>query len=122
VRLLVSGRLRGRPKALPKPWVLRHGFFLGPGVNVASADLTGANLSHARLDQSRFSYSNLTNANFSDTNFTGANLSYATTDGADFTNAIWSTTICPDGANSDRSGTRASATSPEKRSVTERKN
>src|SRR6185369_8050025 len=39
LRLLVSGRLRGTPKALPKPWVLRHGFFLGPGVNAAGGAL-----------------------------------------------------------------------------------
>ena len=40
-------------------------------------------------------------ADLSGANLTAANLNYATTDGADFTNAIWSKTICPDGTNSD---------------------
>jgi uncharacterized protein YjbI with pentapeptide repeats len=52
--------IQGAPLALPKHWHFRQGFLLGPGVNLAEADLTGVDLSGidltgANIRQARFS-------------------------------------------------------------------
>ncbi len=61
---LGSGSLIGTPTALPAGWQLTNGYLVGPGANLAIADLTGADLTGA----------NLTDANLTDANLTGANL------------------------------------------------
>ena len=55
----------------------------------SAADLSNANLSGANLSYVNFAYANLTNADLSD---------------ADLTGAIWRYTICPDGTNTEESG------------------
>jgi uncharacterized protein YjbI with pentapeptide repeats len=94
-------------------------------VNLSSANLFHANLSHAALVKSDLDHANVEEANLSDaqvlgaklrgTNLKSANLSGAllnsadltfadlkgaTTTGADFMEAKWDDTICPDGTNS----------------------
>ena len=58
----------------------------------SAADLSNANLSGANLSYVNFAYVNLTNADLSD---------------ADLTGAIWRYTICPDGTNTEESGSCA---------------
>ena len=58
----------------------------------SAADLSNANLSGANLSYVNFAYANLTNADLSD---------------ADLTGAIWRYTICPDGTNTEESGSCA---------------
>ena len=55
----------------------------------SAADLSNANLSGANLSYVNFAYVNLTNADLSD---------------ADLTGTIWRYTICPDGTNTEESG------------------
>ena len=55
----------------------------------SAANLSNANLSGANLSYVNFAYANLTNADLSD---------------ADLTGAIWRYTICPDGTNTEESG------------------
>jgi uncharacterized protein YjbI with pentapeptide repeats len=64
---VTSGGVTGTP-VLPIGWTLLKGYLIGPGANLANADLIGANLLN----------SNLTSANLSNANLTGANLSNAT--------------------------------------------
>jgi uncharacterized protein YjbI with pentapeptide repeats len=55
----------------------------------SAADLSNTNLSGANLSYVNFAYANLTNADLS---------------GADLTGTIWRYTICPDGTNTEESG------------------
>lgn len=44
-----SGKVRGKPRVLPKGWVLAKGYLVGPGANLDQAQLRGADLSRANL-------------------------------------------------------------------------
>jgi uncharacterized protein YjbI with pentapeptide repeats len=68
--LVSGGGIVGQPN-LSFGWKVVNGFLVGPGVNLANKDLSGANLSGV----------NLGNANLSGTNLTNANLDYVRSDG-----------------------------------------
>ena len=79
------------------------------GVNLAgaylySAGLRGTNLKHANLARANLSGADLKGANMKGANLTNANLVGADLKGANVKDVIWSTTICPDGTNSDNNG------------------
>lgn len=66
--LVSSGGVTGTPASLPVNWTLTGGFFVGPGVNLVGADLSGVDLSST----------NLTFAFLTDANLAGADLRYTT--------------------------------------------
>ena len=68
--LVSGGGIVGQPN-LSFGWKVVNGFLVGPGVNLANKDLSGANLSGV----------NLGNANLAGTNLTNANLDYVRSDG-----------------------------------------
>ncbi len=72
-----SGTIAGVPSGLPTNWALRKGYLIGPGANLAGADLSGANLSGLDL-----AGANLNGANLSAANLDQTNLSQATVVGA----------------------------------------
>jgi len=81
---------------------------------VYGANLTGANLAGATATQAIMVTTNLTNANLSNVNFTSANFVLANLTGANLTGAsvigaVWASTTCPDGVNSDTVVTKSCA-------------
>jgi uncharacterized protein YjbI with pentapeptide repeats len=68
--LVSGGGIVGQPN-LSTGWKVVNGFLVGPGVNLANKDLSGANLSGV----------NLGNANLAGTNLSNANLDYVRSDG-----------------------------------------
>jgi len=79
------------------------------GADLTAANLEGANLSGANLNGTDLSSADLKGADLSGANLTSAklnmaNLSGALTTGANFNKAIWGSTTCPDGSNSDADG------------------
>jgi uncharacterized protein YjbI with pentapeptide repeats len=91
---------------------LSHASLVLSDLNHADAD--GANLSAAHLLATKLRGTSLKNANLSgallnSADLTFANLKGATTTGADFKEAKWDDTICPDGTNSKNSDTKTCA-------------
>jgi len=67
---VITGGLRGTPRKLPFGFVLTNGYLVGPGANLAHANLTHSylpviNLTGADLDHANFAYSVLWGAVFS---------------------------------------------------------
>lgn len=92
------------PEALPSDWSCRNlgpsGYTLvGPGADLSHLDLTGGDLSEQNLQGADFDASILTRVNFD-----GADLKDADLQDVVATNMTWSSTICPDGSNSDTNG------------------
>jgi uncharacterized protein YjbI with pentapeptide repeats len=102
-----GGGVTGSPASLPRDWVLRSGWLIGPSVFLDNDNLNGVNLSETDMAAAEFSSST-----FHGANLTGANLSGAFFFGADFTSAdlvgadlysadfdavTWTNAICPDG-------------------------
>jgi len=89
---VTSGGIVGTPAALPGSWVLDDGYLIGPGANLAAADLLGvqlmqmdlhgANLTNADLYESVLNGSNLAGSNL-----TGALLKAAYLEGVNLTGA-----------------------------------
>jgi uncharacterized protein YjbI with pentapeptide repeats len=73
---IVSGGLIGTPAAILAPYRVAYGYFLGPNVDLGSAQLPGAHV--LQLGQQ-----------FSNANFTGANLKGAVLIGTTMSNAIF---------------------------------
>ena len=44
-----SGQIEGSPASLPKDWILSNGYLIGPGANLAGADLADIDLSEAKI-------------------------------------------------------------------------
>ena len=86
---------------------LSHAVFVGAdltsqdlsNLNMRNANFSGAGLSSADLSDADLSGADIRNADLTGANLTGADLT-----GADLTGAVWSTTTCPDGTNSDDNG------------------
>ncbi len=74
------------------------------GTNLNSANLSGAILNFANLVSASLINANLTGAGLKGANLTNANLTGANLTGANLTDVTWSSTICPDGTNSDDNG------------------
>jgi uncharacterized protein YjbI with pentapeptide repeats len=91
---VASGGITGTPSALPTDWTLIGGFLIGPGDGLDLANLTGLNLTGVDLVAATMDYANLTDANLTDADLSGATL----------VGAIWSSTTCPDGTNSNSDG------------------
>ena len=71
---IVSGKITGVPKVLPKGYKLINGYIIGPNVNLTSADLTGVNLRGVNLRGANLTSAILTGANLTGANLTGTNL------------------------------------------------
>jgi len=123
-----SGGITGSPATLPAHWVLRSGYLVGPGADLAhasllsdlfrldirgakfySSDLGSADLALSKLINVDFSKSYLRLADFYRADLTGANfadafLYTANLTDANLTDATWSHTTCPDGTVSDNDG------------------
>jgi len=69
-----SGGITGSPTALPASWSIVAGYLIGPGANLALANLTGANLSGATLTGANLRYAVLTGANLAGTDLSGTDL------------------------------------------------
>ena len=82
-----SGHITGTPASLPKGWQIVSGFLVGPGANLAQANLSGLTFAKANLSGASFYQANLTNVDFGHSNLTKASLSSATLNGAKFINA-----------------------------------
>jgi uncharacterized protein YjbI with pentapeptide repeats len=97
---------------LPASWSLLanstpSNYLVGPGANLANANLTGMNLTGVVLTGANLSAATLTDANLTAATLTDANLTAATLTGANLTaatltNVLWSNTTCPDGTNSSQ--------------------
>ncbi len=74
---VTSGGITGKPQSLPTGWSLEGGYLVGPGANLAKANLQKANLSKADLQGA-----NATGANLKSSTLTGANLASAQLSGA----------------------------------------
>lgn len=77
----------------------------GSVLNFYGANLTNTNISNVLLRGSNFTNTilqntNFTNSNFENVNFTGATMMST----ANLTSVVWNNTTCPDGSNSDASG------------------
>lgn len=72
-----------------------------PGANMTGANLTGANLYQANLNSATLVEATLIAANLDKALLSYANLSGANLSGATLNAAIWTSTTCPDGTNSD---------------------
>jgi hypothetical protein len=85
-----------------------------PGANLSDANATNANLAGIYLAGGSMARANLTQANLRNAVLTGVNLTNATLRQANLTGAtlagatlagvVWSSTICPDGTNSNSNG------------------
>jgi Bacterial Ig-like domain (group 3)/Pentapeptide repeats (8 copies) len=71
------------------------------GIDLSGADLSGANLNRVNFSRADLSGADLSGANLNSVNFSGANLSGADLSRANLNGVIWSSTICPDGTNSN---------------------
>lgn len=96
----------GTPASLPAHWAFVGGYLFGPTVFLTEQDLHGYDLSGLDLAGAGLSQSNLTGANLTGTDLAKAvlwfsNLTSATVTGANFTGATWTSTICPNGTNSN---------------------
>lgn len=69
-----SGGITGAPSGLPSGWALIDGYLVGPGANLANADLTGADLDGADLASAYLDGANLSDADLVGANFGDANL------------------------------------------------
>jgi uncharacterized protein YjbI with pentapeptide repeats len=74
---VVSGGIHGKPQSLPAGWGLEGGYLVGPGANLARANLQKANLSKTDLQGA-----NAIGANLKSSTLTGANLASAQLSGA----------------------------------------
>jgi len=103
---LVSYGDTGAPSSLPEHWAFVGGYLLGPTVVTDYASLSGANLSGLDLEKAQFIYADLASANLDGADLAGTylsntNLTGATVAGTSFTGALWNSTTCPDGTNSN---------------------
>lgn len=106
--------LEGCPDSLPDGWGCVERTLAGPGANLSGvdlsqADLTDIDLARANLSGARLIETNLTGVDLTGVNLTGANLTRANLTDAELRDVIatdmtWSSTICPDGSNSDAHG------------------
>jgi len=113
---IVSGSLVGTPATLPSSnWQVFGGYFVGPGANdaginlpylsVTNGDLTGISFHAALIDFSTITNTYLTGADFSNANLTSASLYHdRNAIYANFANAVWDHTTCPDNSNSSDLG------------------
>lgn len=67
--------------------------------NFSGADMSDLHIANMFFNDSVFAGTDFTNVHFDNTTFTGADMSTAI-----LTNTTWTTTICPDGTNSDDNG------------------
>lgn len=67
-----------------------------------NSNFTNANFTNATILLRNPGNDNFTNADFTNANLTGTN--FISGGGNDFTGAVWSNTICPDGTNSNNNG------------------
>ena len=108
---VVSGGVIGA--SMSYPWAVINGYLVGPLANLEGANLAGGNFSAGvLLLGTDLTDANLTNAHligadaigtiFAGANFTGANLVEMNhANEGDYSDVIWSNTICPDGTNSN---------------------
>jgi uncharacterized protein YjbI with pentapeptide repeats/ElaB/YqjD/DUF883 family membrane-anchored ribosome-binding protein len=101
---LISGSVTGVPASIPAGWMLRKGYFIGPGVDLKLADLSGANLSGANLSGANLSGANLYGANLSGANLTDADLEVANLANANLDGVKFKHTRCPDGSDTGTTG------------------
>ena len=88
-----SRQITGTPLALPTNWLLVNGYLVGPGANLAGAELDDANLSGVNL-----SFSFLTNASLIMADLTSADLIGASLSNADLSGALYDEfTLYPSG-------------------------
>ena len=83
---VVAGGITGTPSSMPTGWAVGSGYFFGPGVNLAGANLantslTNVNLTNAVLAGANLSNSSLTNVTISGANFGSAVLTNLATSG-----------------------------------------
>lgn len=94
---VITADIAGGPAVLPAHWMFADGYLLGPTANLKygealeDLDLEGMDLADANIASTQFEYDNLTNASFSGSNAVAAS----------FYKDTWSSTICPDGINSN---------------------
>jgi uncharacterized protein YjbI with pentapeptide repeats len=101
LRGVYAGGVSGTPASLPEGWVLRNGYFFGPGttprrylrsgltvVGTATANLDGIDLSGLDLSGSNFLGCSLQGANLSRADLSGADLTGSDLRGADFRGAV----------------------------------
>ncbi len=74
-----SGGVTGTPASLPAHWQITSGYFLGPEVNLDSADLTNVDLGHADLTNAKLYDTVLTNTDLSNATLTGVQSDNLTT-------------------------------------------
>lgn len=103
LRGIQSGGNTGNPVGLPAPWVLRDGYFFGPGAYIFGQNLTGLNLTGTDLSGASFFSSNLTGVNLANVNLSGASMLQANLIGADLfganvTGVNWQGARCPGGS------------------------
>ena len=72
--------------------------------NLAGANLNKADLSEALLNGADLGGANLNGADLSGANLSGADLEGANLNGSNLTGTVFSSTICPDGSNSNDDG------------------
>ena len=72
LRGVFSESITGEPAALPAGWELRHGYLLGPGVDLHDEDLSGLDLSNLELSGANLTGTTFTGADLTGTIFTGA--------------------------------------------------
>jgi uncharacterized protein YjbI with pentapeptide repeats len=89
---VMSSGITSTPIALPTPWSLIDGYLIGPGANLADAELSYANLSNADMSKADLSFADLSHADLSNANLSGANVS-----GADLATLNWFGLLCPIG-------------------------
>jgi len=82
-----SGHITGTPASMPKGWQVVSGFLIGPGANLAQANLSGLSFPKANLAGASFYQANLANVDFGHSNLSKASLSSATLTGAKFVHA-----------------------------------
>jgi len=93
-----GGVLGAGPSTWPTGWGKRLGYLVGPGANLAGADLTGATLNNQNLAGADLTSANLTTATLAGANLTSATLRSATVQGATKDAATtWTNATCPNG-------------------------
>jgi uncharacterized protein YjbI with pentapeptide repeats len=93
---VVSGGITGTPQALPTGWHLLGGYLIGPGANLANANLSGVSLAGFNLNSVVFTNANLTGVSLAGSAVGNANFSGATGTPSGGSTAVYSATRCPD--------------------------
>ncbi len=84
---VLSGKIIGKPAALPNGWHFVNGYLIGPSANLAGANFAGANFAGYNLMNVSLYGANLSNANLSGAILVNASLSKANITGTVFAGA-----------------------------------